>query len=76
MVNELGHKTFYWSFAYYEFAHDVSMEEAYDKMIKYYHPGAIYMLHPSNKGNYEALEAFILKMKELGYRFELVSEIS
>ncbi len=76
IVSELGYKTFFWSHAYYDFADDVSGQHAYETLIKHYHPGAIYMLHPSNKGNLEALERFIVEMKDLGYRFGLVDEIS
>lgn len=76
MVSDLGYKTIFWSHAYYDFASDVSGEAALKTMMDHYHPGAIYMLHPSNKGNYLALEAFITQMKQLGYRFALVDEIS
>ena len=43
--------------------------------MKRYHNGAIYLLHPKNKGNYEALDTFIKEMKKLGYRFDLVKNI-
>ena len=76
MVSDLGYQTIFWSHAYYDFASDVSKKEALKTMLDHYHPGAIYMLHPSNKGNYLALEDFILEMKKLGYRFALVNEIS
>ena len=29
------------------------------------HNGAIYLLHPSNKGNYEAMDTFIKNMKKI-----------
>ena len=44
-------------------------------MMEHYHPGAIYLLHPSNKGNYEAMDTFIQNMKDLGYRFDTVDHI-
>ena len=37
--------------------------------------GAIYLLHPSNKGNYEAMDTFIKNMKDLGYDFKTVDTI-
>ena len=44
-------------------------------MMDHYHNGAIYLLHPSNKGNYEAMDTFIKNMKDLGYRFDTVDHI-
>ena len=54
---------------------DVSKEAAYNNLISHLHQGAIYLLHPANKGNYEAMEDFILEAKRQGYSFELVSQI-
>lgn len=75
IMQELGYKTFFWSHAYYDFAQDVSGDESYKTMMDHYHNGAIYLLHPSNKGNYEAMDKFIKEMKKLGYRFETVENI-
>lgn len=75
MMQALGYRTYFWSHAYYDYGEDISKKEAYDSMMKYYHNGAIYLLHPSNKGNYLAIKEFIQKMKAEGYRFGLVNEI-
>lgn len=75
IMKDLGYRTYFWSHAYYDFSGDVSKEKAYKTMMDHYHNGAIYLLHPSNKGNYEALDDFIKNMKKEGYRFELVNEI-
>lgn len=75
MVSDLGYHTFFWSHAFYDYGNDLRKEEAFASMMDYYHPGAIYLLHPSNKGNYEALETFIQQMLEKGYRFALLDEI-
>lgn len=76
IIKDLGYKTFFWSAAYDDFSGDVSKEEALKAMMKRYHNGAIYLLHPQNKGNYEAIEEFIKNMKKLGYEFGLVKDIS
>lgn len=76
MVHDLGYRTFFWSHAYYDYGSDVSKEEALDTMLAHYHNGAIYLLHPTNKGNYLALDDFIKEMKRLGYRFDTVDHIS
>lgn len=75
MVSDLGYQSIFWSHAYYDYGETISKEEALASLLDHYHPGAIYLIHPSNKGNYEALEPFLLKMKELGYRFALLDEL-
>lgn len=75
MVQDLGYKTYFWSHAYYDYGETLSYEKAYTNMIDYYHNGAIYLMHPNNKGNYDALEAFIKEMLEQGYTFKTVDQI-
>lgn len=75
IVQDLGYSSFFWSHAYYDFAEDVSKQEALTSMMDHYHNGAIYLLHPSNKGNYLAMDEFIKNMKDLGYEFRTVDTI-
>ncbi len=75
MVKDLGYKTFFYSADYLDWNGDVTKEYALNELMKRYHNGAIYLLHPKNKGNYEALDTFIKEMKKLGYRFDLVKNI-
>ena len=75
MVSDLGYSTYNWSHAYYDYASDVSKDEALKTMMDHYHNGAIYLLHPSNKGNYEAMDTFIKNMIDLGYCFKTVQTI-
>lgn len=75
MVHDLGFRTYFWSHAYNDYGSDVLKEEAYNNLVTHLHNGAIYLLHPANKGNYEAMEDFILEAKKQGYSFGLVSEI-
>ncbi len=75
IIKDLGYKTFFYSADYLDFKSDVSKSYALDKMMKRYHNGAIYLFHPKNKGNYEALSEFIENMKKLGYTFDLVKNI-
>ncbi|EFP60318.1 putative delta-lactam-biosynthetic de-N-acetylase [Erysipelotrichaceae bacterium 3_1_53] len=75
LVKDLGYSNYFWSHAYYDYASDVSGTEALKTMMDHYHEGAIYLLHPSNKGNYEAMDTFIKNMKELGYSFKTVDTI-
>lgn len=75
IVSDLGYTNYFWSHAYYDYASDVSKEAALKTLMDHYHNGAIYLLHPSNKGNYEAMDDFIKAMKKLGYRFDTVDHI-
>lgn len=75
IVQDLGYSTYNWSHAYYDFASDVSGMEALKTMMDHYHEGAIYLLHPSNKGNYDAMDTFIKNMKGKGYTFKTVDTI-
>lgn len=75
IAKDLGYKTFFWSASYLDFAGELSKSDALEKMMSQYHNGAIYLIHPVNKGNYLALEDFIKNMQNLGYQFGLVKDI-
>lgn len=75
MVSDMGYKTYFWSHAYHDYSGDLSKEESYNNLVSHLHQGAIYLLHPANKGNYEAMSAFIEEAKKQGYRFDLVTNI-
>ena len=76
IMMDLGYKSFFYSANYNDFSGTLSKEKALNEMLKRYHNGAIYLIHPNNKGNYEALESFINEMKKQGYKFDLVKNIS
>lgn len=75
IMKDLGYSTYFWSATYKDFEEDLSKEAALQKMIQQKHNGAIYLLHPKNKGNYEAMDDFIKEMKKQGYSFGLVKDI-
>lgn len=75
IIKDLGYKSFFYSANYDDFSKTLTKEEALNEMMKRYHNGAIYLIHPNNKGNYEALETFINEMKKLGFTFDLVKNI-
>ncbi len=76
IVKDMGYKTFFWSADYLDFDQDYAKDYVYQKLMDRYHNGAIYLLHPKNKGNYEVLPDFVREMKKMGYRFGLVKDIS
>lgn len=75
IMKDLGYSSYFYSADYMDFGGDVSKEYALNELMKRYHNGAIYLMHPKNKGNYLALDSFIKEMKKLGYRFDLVKNI-
>lgn len=75
IMKDLGYRTYFYSANYDDFSGTLSKEKALSEMTKRYHNGAIYLIHPNNKGNYEALESFINEMKKQGYKFDLVKNI-
>lgn len=75
ITQDLGYSNYFWSHAYYDYAEDVSGEEALKTLMDHYHNGAIYLLHPSNKGNYLAMDPYIKAMKQEGYTFKTVDTI-
>lgn len=75
IMKDLGYKTYFYSADYKDFENDVTKEKALSELTKRYHNGAIYLIHPKNKGNYLALDSFIKEMKNKGYTFDLVKNI-
>lgn len=70
-LQELGYKTFFWSFAYKDWINDdqPSKQAAMDKIISRTHNGEIALLHSTSKTNSEILQDVIKKWKEMGYTF-------
>lgn len=75
ILKDMGYKSFFWSFYYNDWAQTTTKEYSLKLMKERLHNGAIYLIHPKNKGNYEALEEFIIYLKEQGYEIDLVSNI-
>lgn len=76
-LNQMGYTTVFWSFAIKDWSEEWNTkDEVLQNMKKYYHQGGIYLLHGLNKANAEALGDFIKYMGSIGYRFDVVSNIS
>ncbi len=77
MAKEMGYKTFFWSLAYVDWYEDKqpSKEEAFDKLLKRIHPGAIVLLHSTSSTNASILQELIAKWKEMGYSFGKLDEL-
>ena len=76
MAKELGYKTFFWSLAYVDWYQDKqpSREEAFDKLLKRIHPGAIVLLHNTSSTNGQILDELLGKWEEMGYTFGTLEE--
>ena len=77
MAKELGYKTFFWSLAYVDWYQDnqPTKDEAFDKLLKRIHPGAIVLLHSTSSTNAQILDELLTKWKELGYEFRALDEL-
>ena len=75
IMKSMGYKSIFWSVAYKDWDGDYNKEYSLNNMKKQLHNGAIYLIHPKCKGNYEALEDFINYATDLGYKFDLVKNI-
>lgn len=78
MAKELGYKTFFWSLAYVDWYENAqpTKEEAFDKLLKRIHPGAIVLLHSTSRTNGEILDELLTKWEEMGYSFKPLSNIA
>ncbi|MBS6195763.1 MAG: polysaccharide deacetylase family protein [Clostridiales bacterium] len=78
MASEMGYKTFFWSLAYVDWLEDQqpSKEQAFDKLLKRIHPGAVVLLHSTSSTNAQILDELLTKWEEMGYRFEPLSKLA
>lgn len=78
IVNELGYKTVFWSFAYddWDNSRQMSPEKAIKKILDNTHPGAVILLHPTSSTNAEILPTLIKEWKALGYTFGTLDQLT
>ncbi len=76
-AQELGYKTFFWSLAYVDWNQDAqpTHEEAFSKLLKRVHPGAVVLLHNTSRTNGEILDELLTRWEEMGYRFKALEEM-
>lgn len=77
IAKDSGYKTIFWSLAYVDWNQDSqpTHEEAFDKLLKRVHPGAIVLLHNTSKTNGEILDELLTKWEEMGYTFKSLDEL-
>ncbi len=71
VAKDLGYTTVFWSMAYldYDVNNQPSKEHVIEHFKKYYHPGAIPLLHNVSQANHDALQQVIQDLKQEGYEF-------
>lgn len=50
-------------------------EQAFDKLLKRIHPGAIVLLHSTSSTNAQILDELLTRWEEMGYTFKPLSEV-
>ena len=76
-ICELGYKTVFWSFAYYDWdnSKQPSPDAAKKKILENTHNGAVILLHPTSATNAEILPELISAWREMGYSFGSLDEL-
>ncbi len=76
-AQNLGYKTVFWSFAYYDWDNDKQMSEntALKKILDNIHNGEIMLLHPTGETNAKIMRDLIKALKEQGYTFATLDKI-
>lgn len=77
MAKSLGYQTFFWSLAYVDWYQDKqpTKEEAFSKLLKRIHPGAVVLLHNTSSTNGQILDELLTKWEEMGYIFKPLGEL-
>lgn len=77
MAQELGYHTFFWSLAYVDWYQDKqpTKDEAFGKLLKRIHPGAIVLLHSTSSTNAQILDKLLTKWEEMGYTIKPLTEL-
>lgn len=78
MAQELGYHTFFWSLAYVDWYQDKqpTKDEAFGKLLKRIHSGAIVLLHSTSSTNAQILDELLTKWEEMGYTIKPLTELA
>lgn len=77
-ASELGYKTIFWSFAYADWDNNnqINPDKALKKVLDHTHNGEVMLLHPTSSTNAAIIDELISKLKEDGYRFGTLDELT
>lgn len=78
MASDMGYKTFFWSLAYVDWLQDQqpTKEQAFEKLLKRIHPGAVVLLHSTSSTNAQIMDELLTKWEEMGYHFAPLSDLA
>ena len=78
LANELGYKTIFWSLAYDDWDNNrqKSSYEVFETLLPRLHNGAVFLLHSTSKTNANVLSDLITKLKQDGYTFCTLDELT
>ena len=78
MAQELGYHTFFWSLAYVDWYQDKqpTKDEAFGKLLKRIHPGALVLLHSTSSTTAQILDELLTKWEEMGYTIKPLTELA
>lgn len=78
MAKAMGYKTFFWSLAYVDWIENEqpTKEEAFSKLLKRIHPGAVVLLHSTSATNAAIMDELLTKWEEMGYHFAPLSDLA
>lgn len=76
-LNDLGYKTFFWSFGYddWDNSRQPDFEKSKKKILANTHNGEIILLHPTSSTNAEIMSDLIKAWREMGYTFGTLDKI-
>lgn len=77
LTKQLGYKSIFWSFAYYDYDQENQPDKVYalNKITSGTHNGAIMLLHGVSKTNTEILGDVIKNIKNQGYQFDTLAKL-
>ncbi|MDD3243454.1 MAG: polysaccharide deacetylase family protein [Eubacteriales bacterium] len=78
MAQKLGYTTVFWSLAYEDWNENnqPTEEAALKKLLDRTHPGAVVLLHSTSSTNAKILNRYLTALKEQGYTFLPLTELS
>lgn len=78
LAKKQGYTHVFWSLAFkdWETNNQKGWKYSYDNIMRQVHPGAIILLHTVSKDNADALERVIVDLKEQGYSFKSLDDLT
>lgn len=77
-AQDAGYKTVFWSFGYVDWDNErqMSEEDALEKILSGIHNGEVLLLHPTSATNAKIMGPLIRALRERGYRFGTLDELT